>query len=121
MWAQHAMKHPATLLVCIIKMLEVTADVNIRGLGLLRRCCRMKLHKALVVLPQQPAVKVTIVTGLNPSRVNQLESQCKSYKGPISASVYVVLHNPNKEPALTDEHKQQLEEAAKVLDFFHTR
>eukprot|EP00775_Hariotina_reticulata_P011145 gene11145-11298_t len=80
----------------------------------------MKLHKAWWSA-KQPAVKVTIVTGLNPSRVNQLESQCKSYKGPISASVYVVLHNPNKVADLTDEHKKQLEEAATLLESFHQR
>jgi glycosyltransferase-like protein LARGE len=80
----------------------------------------MKLHKAWWSA-KQPAVKVTIVTGLNPSRVNQLESQCKSYKGPISASVYVVLHNPTKAPALTDDHKKQLEEAADLLESFHKR
>ena len=70
---------------------------------------------------KEPVVKVTIVTGLNPSRVNQLESQCNSYKGPISAAVYVVLHNPDPSAALTAEHKQQLEDAKKVMSDFHQR
>lgn len=81
---------------------------------------RMKLHHAWWSR-KEAAVKVTIVTGLNPSRVNQLESQCNSYKGPISAAVYVVLHNPDANAALTAEHKQQLAEAQDVLDKFHKR
>lgn len=80
----------------------------------------MKLHHAWWS-SKEAAVKVTIVTGLNPSRVNQLESQCNSYKGPISAAVYVVLHNPDTNAALTAEHKQELAEAQDVLDKFHKR
>lgn len=80
----------------------------------------MKLHKAWWS-GKQPAVKVTIVTGLNPSRVNQLESQCTSYKGPISAAVYVVLHNPDKSPQLSEQHQSVLQEAEKQLDEFHRR
>lgn len=82
--------------------------------------CRMKLHHAWWSR-KDAAVKVTIVTGLNPSRVNQLESQCNSYKGPISAAVYVVLHNPDANAPLTTEHKQQLAEAKDILDKFHKR
>ncbi|WIA29620.1 hypothetical protein OEZ86_012107 [Tetradesmus obliquus] len=81
---------------------------------------RMKLHKAWWS-SKSPAVKVTIVTGLNPSRVNQLESQCTSYKGPISAAVYVVLPNPDKAPELTEEHKRILQEAEQQVDEFHRR
>lgn len=81
---------------------------------------RMKLHHAWWS-QKEPVVKVTIVTGLNPSRVNQLESQCTSYKGPISAAVYVVLHNPDSSAALTAEHKQQLEAAKQQIDKFHKR
>lgn len=80
----------------------------------------MKLHHAWWSR-KDPVVKVTIVTGLNPSRVNQLESQCNSYKGPISAAVYVVLHNPDPNGGLTAEHKQQLAEAQNQLDTFHKR
>jgi len=80
----------------------------------------MKLHHAWWS-QKEPVVKVTIVTGLNPSRVNQLESQCTSYKGPISAAVYVVLHNPDSSAALTAEHKQQLEAAKQQIDKFHKR
>jgi hypothetical protein len=80
----------------------------------------MKLHKAWWS-SKSPAVKVTIVTGLNPSRVNQLESQCTSYKGPISAAVYVVLPNPDKAPQLTEEHKRTLQEAEQQIEEFHKR
>lgn len=80
----------------------------------------MKLHRAWWS-SKTPAVKVTIVTGLNPSRVNQLESQCTSYKGPISAAVYVVLHSPDKAPELTEEHKQTLKAAEDEMDAFHKR
>jgi hypothetical protein len=80
----------------------------------------MKLHKAWWSR-KPPAVKVTIVTGLNPSRVNQLETQCTSYKGPISAAVYVVLPNPEKAAELTAEHKRGLQEAEQQVDEFHKR
>ena len=80
----------------------------------------MKLEKALWSA-KEPAVQVTIVTGLNPSRLNQLESQCRSYRGPISAAVYVVLHNPDKLPELTQEHKKTLKEAADAVEMFHAR
>lgn len=82
--------------------------------------CRMKLYKAWWSA-KQPAVQVTIVTGLNPSRVNQLESQCRSYKGPISAAVYVVLHSADKAAELSDAHKQELDEAKAQLDAFHKK
>lgn len=82
--------------------------------------CRLKLHKAWWS-SKSPAVKVTIVTGLNPSRVNQLETQCISYKGPISAAVYVVLPNPDKSPQLTEEHQNTLREAEQQLEVFHKR
>eukprot|EP00878_Enallax_costatus_P001272 GHUV01001416.1.p1 GENE.GHUV01001416.1~~GHUV01001416.1.p1 ORF type:complete len:485 (+),score=84.31 GHUV01001416.1:159-1613(+) len=81
---------------------------------------RMKLHKAWWS-SKPPAVKVTIVTGLNPSRVNQLESQCISYKGPISAAVYVVLRSQDRTEGLTAEHKSTLQEAEQLLDEFHSR
>lgn len=81
---------------------------------------RMKLHHAWWS-QKDPVVKVTIVTGLNPSRVNQLETQCNSYKGPISAAVYVVLHNPDTTAGLTAEHKKQLKDAKQLLGDFHKR
>jgi hypothetical protein len=68
-----------------------------------------------------PAVGVTIVTGLNPSRLNQLESQCRSFHGPISAAVYVNIHNPDKRPELLAAHKKQLNEAADEIQRFHDR
>lgn len=38
-----------------------------------------------------PAVPLTIITHLTLDRLDQLRSQCRSWKGPISAAVYVTI------------------------------
>jgi hypothetical protein len=80
----------------------------------------MKLER-LFWSKKPPAVGVTIVTGLNPSRLNQLESQCRSFHGPISAAVYVNIHNPDKLPELGPAQRKQLTDAADEIQRFHDR
>ena len=47
-------------------------------------------HRPYASLPAAQA-PLTIATGLNPGRLDQLESQCQSWGGPLSAAVYLVL------------------------------
>jgi hypothetical protein len=70
---------------------------------------------------KKPAVELTVVTGLNTKRLHQLESQCRSYRGPLSAAVYVVLHNPDKLPQLTQQHRGVLKEAVQAVSQLHAR
>lgn len=70
---------------------------------------------------KEAAAQVTVVTGLNPTRLNQLESQCRRWRGPISAAVYVVVRNPNKGAPLPEDQRKKLEEAAAQVDEFHNR
>ena len=68
-----------------------------------------------------PAVQVTVVTGLNPSRLDQLEMQCRSFSGPISAAVYLVMHNPGGNGTLSAANAAALDKAAASMDAFHQR
>jgi glycosyltransferase-like protein LARGE len=54
---------------------------------------RLRLRRAWWSSHPLPAASapLTIATGLNPGRLDQLESQCQSWAGPISAAVYLVL------------------------------
>jgi hypothetical protein len=81
---------------------------------------RLKLHKGWWSA-KEPAAQVTVVTGLNPSRLNQLEAQCKRWRGPLSAAVYQVTLNANKDQPLPADQKQKLDDAAAEIDDFHAR
>ena len=81
---------------------------------------RLKLHAAWWSA-KPPAVPVTVVTGLNPSRLDQLESQCKSWHGPISAAVYQVLQNKDSKEALTADNLRELRDAEALVAAFHAR
>jgi hypothetical protein len=81
---------------------------------------RLKLHKGWWSA-KEPAAQVTIVTGLNPSRLKQLGSQCRSWRGPISAAVYVVLLHPNKDQPLPAAQQKRLDDAAAQVEAFHKR
>lgn len=68
-----------------------------------------------------PAVQVTVVTGLNPSRLDQLEMQCRSFGGPVSAAVYLVMHHPGGNGTLSAANKATLDRVAANMDAFHRR
>ena len=85
-------------------------------------CCapRLKVEK-IFWSAKRPAVELTVVTGLNQHRLHQLKSQCRSYKGPLSAAVYVVLHNPDRAPELTEKHTAKLKEAVQAVSRLHAK
>ena len=81
---------------------------------------RLKMHKGWWSV-KEPAAQITVVTGLNPSRLNQLEAQCKRWRGPLSAAVYQVTLNVNKDEPLPEEEQKKLTDAAAAIDEFHAR
>jgi hypothetical protein len=70
---------------------------------------------------KQASVPLTVVTGLNQNRLHQLESQCRSYHGPLSAAVYVVLYNPDKRLQLTDQQEAELNITVSAVAKLHAR
>ena len=67
------------------------------------------------------AAPVTVVTGLNPRRLNQLESQCRRWHGPISAAVYVVLRASKAGEPPPESELKELEDAAAAVAAFHKK
>lgn len=70
---------------------------------------------------KKPGSDITIVTTLTPSRLEQLESQCRTYKGPISAAAYVELWDTTKEPKLSTDQQQYLAAVKSALKAFHEK
>jgi len=69
--------------------------------------CRLRLHRAW--WSSKPRnVDLTVATGLTPTRLGQLEAQCLTWKGPLSAAVYLVMHdgNPDQLSPLSQESLQ---------------
>jgi glycosyltransferase-like protein LARGE len=66
---------------------------------------RLRLRRAWWSSRPLPAAQapLTIATGLNPGRLDQLESQCQSWGGPLSAAVYLVL--PQYEGAAAEQEE----------------
>jgi hypothetical protein len=64
---------------------------------------------------------VTVVSGLNPARLNQLESQCRRWRGPISASVYVALRVDKKGEAAPEKEQEKLRDAAEKVEKLHAK
>lgn len=57
---------------------------------------RLKLHRAWWSSKPRK-IDLTVATGLTPTRLPQLEAQCLSWRGPLSAAIYLVLHDGNAE------------------------
>lgn len=68
-------------------------------------------------------IDMTVVTGLTVSRLSQLEAQCRSWKGPLSAAAYFVIQESpdNHDGTLSDASKHALSAAAEELAAFHHR
>ncbi|KAI8471024.1 MAG: glycosyl-transferase for dystroglycan-domain-containing protein [Monoraphidium minutum] len=81
---------------------------------------RLKLRKGWWSA-KPAAAPVTVVCGLNPDRLNQLESQCRRWHGPISASVYAVVRAAKAGELLAAEQAQRLEEAEANVAAFHAK
>eukprot|EP00798_Chlamydomonas_sp_ICE-L_P007001 gene7001-100_t len=81
----------------------------------------LHLHKAFWS-KHSTTLPLTIVTGLDLTRLDALEAQCKSWPGPLGAAVYVSLrHEEGSGPGLRDgnfanaTHKQTVDEATSDL------
>lgn len=63
---------------------------------------------------------LTVVTGLTSSRLEQLQHQCASWKGPLSAAVYIVVKGDGK-GGMSEEGEKALAAAAANVAAFHAR
>lgn len=81
---------------------------------------RLKLHQGWWSA-KPAAAPVTVVTGLNPNRLKQLESQCRRWHGPISAAVYVVLRAQKEGEPVPPEERRKLDDAMADVGSFHNK
>lgn len=66
------------------------------------------------------SVPLTIVTQTSADRLYQLHAQCKSWQGPLSAAVYVSLHEENIGNSLSAYNENILRDSArKISNLFH--
>lgn len=64
---------------------------------------------------------LSIVTGLTVSRLDQLEAQCRAWKGPLTAAVYLVVHVPPGSTKLDGAGLETVHKAEKDMAEFHKR
>lgn len=72
---------------------------------------RLFLHRVFWS-SKPPALELTVACGLNPSRLEALEAQCASWKGPLAAAVYLPVLRPAGDDATAQRSRgrvQQLE------------
>lgn len=70
---------------------------------------------------RKPAVELSIVTGLTVSRLDQLEAQCRAWRGSLVASVYLVLYLPPGSSRLGEDNTALLTDAAAKMEELHTK
>jgi hypothetical protein len=64
---------------------------------------------------------LSIVTGLTVSRLDQLEAQCRAWKGPLTAAVYLVVHVPTGATQIDGSGLELMQKAEKSMAEFHQR
>jgi glycosyltransferase-like protein LARGE len=64
---------------------------------------------------------LSIVTGLTVSRLDQLEAQCRAWKGPLTAAVYLVVHVPTGATQIDGTGLESVQKAEKSMAEFHER
>jgi hypothetical protein len=70
---------------------------------------------------EKPArVPLTVTTGLTSSRLEQLAHQCASWRGPLSAAVYLVVKGDGK-GGVGPEGEKALADAADAVATFHAK
>lgn len=84
--------------------------------------CRMKLHKIWASC-RPAAVNLTVITAVTLNRLNQLQAQCKSWKGPLAAALWLPImeHADDGWMAIINGDYESLEVVHKMLDDFHLR
>lgn len=65
-------------------------------------------------------MQLTVVTGLTATRLDQLEAQCASWAGPLSAAVYIAVKGDGK-GGLSGEGAEALAKAEADLAAFHKK
>eukprot|EP00877_Chromochloris_zofingiensis_P009613 jgi/Chrzof1/4905/Cz15g04010.t1 len=80
---------------------------------------RLRLHQAWWSDKEQ-AAPLTVATGLTDTRLDQLAAQCASWKGPLSAAVYLVL-SENSTNGLSPANQKQLDDVAAQIAVFHKK
>eukprot|EP00877_Chromochloris_zofingiensis_P009647 jgi/Chrzof1/4936/Cz15g05070.t1 len=82
---------------------------------------RMKVHKIWSSC-RPAAANLTVVTAVTLSRLNQLQAQCKSWKGPLSAALWLPLMQEESDwMAVTDSGMESIDFVDRMLDDFHDR
>lgn len=81
----------------------------------------MKVHKIWSSC-RPAAANLTVVTAVTLSRLNQLQAQCKSWKGPLSAALWLPLMQEESDwMAVTDSGMESIDFVDRMLDDFHDR
>ena len=75
----------------------------------------LKLHKVYWSKKPVSNRQLTIFTALNPSRLDALEAQCRSWPGPHSSVIYIPLVQQESAKKLSSKNKGILKDAEKQL------
>lgn len=64
---------------------------------------------------------LSMVTGLTVTRLDQLEAQCRAWKGPLTAAVYLAVHVPPGGTKIDGPGLEAVQEAEQKMAEFHQR
>lgn len=117
--AVHCADAPQELYDCINRDFDGYAGTVFQDL-VEAKPTRLRLKKAWWS-NSDPIVSFTVVTALTLSRMDQLQAQCDSWPGPLSAAVYVAMYNPPDQKELTAENQKILNDGVALLAEFHAK